>query len=202
MKKCPPGSVSVFPMSGTTNKEIDYVNVMVDAKQLEHGYYSEDVIFSSNNGKAHVEISFEVSEKNVVKSIDVYRYVSGHDYLLTANPQAEDSVLRAQGYRKQGIAFRLFSSQTPGTTPFHRWYNASKKDHFYSHNLRGERKALQGYVYEGAIGNIATSRLTNARELYRWFNPATACHFYSTDPNGEAIIKKGYRFDGIAGYVR
>ncbi len=202
VKRGNPGWIGIFPESGTTTKEIDYVNIVVNTRHLDRGYYGENIVLDSNGGKVAVEISFEVSEDNIPKIMDIYRFAAGSDYLFTANPQAEANILRTRGYKKDGIAYRLFSSGTPGTTPFHRWYNARKNDHFYSHDLRGEWKSLQGYVYEGAIGNIATSRLTNTRELYRWHNPATGCHFYSTDPGGEAIIKKGYRFDGIAGYVR
>ncbi|HVO67386.1 MAG TPA: hypothetical protein VMT12_12995 [Syntrophales bacterium] len=201
MKKGLPGWISVFPLSGTTTKEIDYVNVNINTKNLESGYYGENIIFNSNGGKVIAEVSVEVSAGIAPRIIDVYRFVSGYDYLYTANPQAEPSLLNTKGYKKQGIAYRLFSSGTPGTTPFHRWYNAARKDHFYSSDTHGEGKSLKGYVYEGAVGNIATSRLTNTRELYRWYNPSTGCHFYSTDLN-ESIIKKGYRFDGIAGYVR
>lgn len=202
IKRGKPGWVSISPDSGTTTKEIDYVNIAVNTKHLDRGYYGETIVFDSNGGEVPVEISLEVSEDHIPKIVDIYRYSAGSDYIYTANPQAEAGLLNAGGYRKQGIAYRLFSPGTPGTTPFYRWYSDAKKDHFYSHDLRGEGKSLHEYVYEGTIGNIATSRLTNTRELYRWYNPSMGGHFYSTDPGGEAIIKKGYRFDGIAGYVR
>ena len=201
IKKGNPGWISVFPLSGTTTKEIDYVNVIVNTKHLDSGYYGEYLIFNSNGGKAIAEVSLEVSADTASRIIDVFRYMAGHDFLYTADPQAESNILSTKGYKKQGIAYRLFSSGTPGTTPFYRWYNAARKDHFYSRDIQGEGKSLKDYVYEGTIGNIATSRLTNTRELYRWYNPSTGCHFYSTDLN-ESILKKGYRFDGIAGYVR
>lgn len=202
VKKVNPGWISIFPDSGTTTEEMDYVNIMIHVKHLEQGNYGENIVFNSNGGRAVAEVSFEVSEDTITKIIDVFRYVAGYDYLLTASPQAEATAIRAKGYKKQGIAFRLFSPGMPGTIPLHRWYNAAKKDHYYSHDLHGEGKSLKGYQYESAIGNIATSRLTNTKALYRWYNPSTGCHFYSTDPNGEGIVKKGYRFDSIAGYVR
>lgn len=202
VKRGKPGWISIFPDSGSTTKEIDYVNIVVNTKHLDRGYYGDTIVFDSNGGEVAVEVSLEVSEDHIKNIVDIYRYTAGSDYLFTANPQAEANTLNTGGYRKQGIAYRLFSPGTPGTTPFYRWYSDAKKDHFYSHDPHGEGKSLQEYVYEGTIGNIATSRLTNTRELYRWYNPSTGCHFYSTDPAGEAITKKGYRFDGIAGYVR
>ena len=202
IKKGKPGWITIFPDSGRTTKEIDYVNIVATTKHLELGYYGENIVFDSNGGEVALEVSLEVSEDHMRKIVDVYRYAAGSDSILTVNAGAEAGVLNARGYQKQGIAFRLFSPGTPGTTPFYRWYNEAKKNHFYSHDPRGEGKSLQEYVYEGTIGNIATSRLKNTRELYRWYNPSTGRHFYSTDPGGEGIIKKGYRFDGIAGYVR
>jgi hypothetical protein len=203
VKKGTPGLISIFPASGDTTREIDYVNVMVNTRQRTPGFYDENIIFNSNGGKAVIEVSLEIAADNkMTRAVDVYRYAAGGDYLYTANPEAEANTIHAKAYKKQGIAYRLFGQGTPGTTPFHRWYNAEKNDHFYSYDLHGEGISLKGYVYEGVIGSIATSRLTNTRELYRWYNPSSGRHFYSTDPNGEAVSKRGYRFDGIAGYVR
>ena len=203
VKKGTPGLISIFPNSGDTTREIDYVNIMANTKQLSPGFYDENIIFNSNGGKAIIEVSFEISADNkMTRVVDVYRYAAGSDYLYTANPEAEANIIHTKAYKKQGIAYRLFSQGAPGTTPFHRWYSAERNDHFYSYDLNGEGKSLQGYIYEGVIGNIATSRLTNTKELYRWYNPSTGRHFYSTDPNGEAVSKRGYSFDGIAGYVR
>ena len=197
------GLISIFPNSGDTRREIDYVNIMANTKQLSPGFYNENIIFNSNGGKVVIELSLEISADNkMTRVVDVYRYAAGSDYLYTANPGAERNIIHTRAYKKQGIAYRLFSQGTPGTTPFHRWYSAERNDHFYSYDLHGEGISLKGYVYEGVIGNIGTSRLTNTKELYRWYNPSTGRHFYSTDPNGEAVSGRGYHFDGIAGYVR
>ena len=197
------GLITIFPNSGDTRREIDYVNIMANTKQLNPGFYNENIIFNSNGGKAVIEVSLEISAENkMTRVVDVYRYAAGSDYLYTANPEAEGNTIHTRAYKKQGIAYRLFSQGTPGTTPFHRWYSAERNDHFYSYDLHGEGRSLKGYVYEGVIGNIGTSRLTNTKELYRWYNPSTGRHFYSTDPNGEAVGRRGYHFDGIAGYVR
>lgn len=197
-----PGWISIFPDSGTTNRETDFVNITVNLQQSSPGYYGENIVFDSNGGKSVVQISLEVSEDNISKSVDVYRYAGNSDYLYTSNPQEDARIIQARGYRKQGISFRLFSPGTPGTTSFYRWYHPAKKIHFYSYDRHGEDRSLRGYTFEGTIGNIGTSRLTNTRALYRWLSPVTGGRFYTTDPNGEGHLKKGYRFDGIAGYVR
>ena len=202
MMKGTPGWIKVLPNTGMTTRETDYVNILINAQQLNPGYYSENIAISSDGGEAVVEVSLEVSADNVPRILDVYRYAKGFHYLYTTNPKAETERLRVGGYKKQGIAFRLFSRGTPGTTEFYRWYNLQKEDYFYSYERSGGGKSLKGYSFEGTIGNIATSRLTNTRELYRWFNPSTGCHFYTTDPKGGGGTKKGYGFEGIAGYVR
>jgi hypothetical protein len=169
---------------------------------MSPGYYVDDILFHTNGGEAIVEIFAEVLPENISKVVDIYRYYNGADYLFTADPQSETKRLIQNNYMKEGIAFRLFKPDTPGTAAFYRWYNPQIKNHFYHYDSRGAGKDLRGYIYEGTIGNIATSRLTNTRELYRWYNTKTGHYFYSTDMQGGKINKKVYRFDGIAGYVK
>jgi hypothetical protein len=196
------GWITVFPKSGTTLRETDYVNVVANTQHLAPGWYADQIHFSSNGGEKTMEVSLEVTAENPSRLLDVYRYSRGADYFFTTNPRAELPHLQAGGYVKEGIAFRLFSPGTPGTTSFYRWYNQKRGDRYYGYDLQGGGMNLQGYVLEGVIGNIATSRLAQTRELYRWSNPSRGVHFFTTDPKGEGIEKKGYRFDGIAGYVR
>ncbi len=200
--KGPRGWISVTPDSGMTTRETDYVNITLNTRQLLPGIYGEYVFFTSNGGDARVEVFLEVAAEAELRLLAVYSYQTGSDYLFTTNPQAEASRLQVKGYKNLGIAFRLFSPGTPGTTDLFRWFNPVKGDHFYSSDPVGGGKPLQGYLFEGSIGNIATSRLTGTRELYRWYNPKTECHFYTTNKGEEGLAKKGYRFEGITGYVR
>jgi len=201
IQRGPRGWVTVFPDSGVTTRETDYINVALNTRQLLPGIYGGHVFFTSNGGDADVQVFLDVAAETQPRFMNVHRYLAGFDYLYTTNPQAEATRLQVKGYRHTGIAFRLFSPGTPGTTDFFRWFNPSKGDHFYSYDPKGG-KPLPGYLFEGSIGNIGTSRLTGTRELYRWFNPTTNGHFYTTEQGGEGITKKGYRFDGIAGFVR
>ena len=201
VQKGPRGWISVFPDSGFTARETDYINIALNTRKLSPGIYGDHVLFLTNGGKAEVEVFLEVVAEATPRFLDVHRYLAVSDYLYTTNPRAEVSSLQLKGYRHTGIVFRLFAPGTPGTIDFFRWFNPSKGDHYYSYDPKGG-KPLPGYLLEGAIGNIATSRLSGTRELYRWFNPAKGGHFYTTDQGGEGITKKGYRFDGIAGFVR
>jgi hypothetical protein len=201
LQKGPRGWISVFPDSGFTTRETDYINVALNTRQLAPGNYGDHVLFLTNGGEADVEVFLEVAAETTPRFLDVHRYLAGSDYLYTTTPQVEATRIQVKGYRHTGIAFRLFAPGTPGTTDFFRWFNPLKGDHFYSYDPKGG-KPLPGYLFEGSIGNIGTSRLTGTRELYRWFNPTTNGHFYTTEQGGEGITKKGYRFDGIAGFVR
>ena len=201
VRKGPRGWISVFPDSGFTTRETDYINVSVNAGQLAPGIYGDRLFFLTNGGDAEVEVYLEVTTEKTPKFLDVHRYRSGTDYLYTTRLQDEASKLQLTGYQYAGIAFRLFAPGTPGTTHFYCWFNPSKRDHYYSYDPQGG-KPLPGYQLEGSIGNIATSRLSGTKELYRWFSPATGGHFYTTDMTGEGAARRGYRFDGIAGFVR
>lgn len=200
--RLPAGLMSIFPSSGSTTIETEFINVSINSSQLLPGLYGDLITFSSNGGDGAVEVFVEVISDKLLKSVDVYRYSRGFDYLFTSDPQTENKKISQHSYVKEGIAFRLFAPDTPGTANFFRWYSQQKKSHFYHHDPKGGGKELQGYVLEGSIGNIATSKMANTRELYRWFNQNTGYYFFTTDPKGEGMAKRKYRFDGIAGYVK
>ncbi len=198
----PAQSIKIFPDSGATTRQTNYLTVSLNTGQAFPGFYEDYLVFKTNNGEAIVDVYAEVLPETASTVIDVYRYYNGSDYLFTSSPQSETNRLYQNKYMKEGIAFRLFQPETPGTAGFYRWYHPQKKCHFYHYDHRGGKKDLRGYIFEGSIGNIATSKLTNTRELYRWYNAKTGHYFYSTDLQGGKINKKTYRFDGIAGYVR
>ncbi len=194
--------LKIYPEIGVTTREIDYLHISVDTTRLPPGTYGQLLSVESNGGEATIELYVEVSLEPAFKILDVYRYSFGNDVLFSTNPEGETRTAYFRNYRKEGIAFRLFSPGGPGTTEFYRWYNPRKQLHFYSYETSGGGKLSREYVFEGTIGNIATSRLPNTRELYRWHHSPTGQYFFSTDPRGEGIQKKGYKYDAIAGFVR
>jgi hypothetical protein len=198
----PRGWITVYPNSGKTLSETDYVNVQLNTSNVVPGSYGDQIVFKSNSGEEKASIFIDVLPEVTQKSMDVYLYSKDLDYVLTLNNHVEMATLIKNGYVKEGIAFRLFSPETPGTAGFYRWYNPVLKDHYYHYDRSGGGKRLDGYFFEGSIGNIATSRMKSTRELYRWVNPSTGRHYYSTDTRAATGVRKGYRFDGIAGYVR
>jgi len=193
--------ITIFPASGFTLKETDYINITLNPTQTNPGIYSNLLHITSNNGNVDVPLSYEIVEDSPVKNIDIYRYHKGSYYLYISALPSEEWRVKSKGFVKQGLAFSLFQPGSLGTVPFYRWYNPRIINQFYSHDFK-KGNTLVGYVYEGVVGHIATSRLKDTRELYRWFNPKTRRHFFTLDPKGEGMNKKGYVFDGIAGYVK
>lgn len=193
--------LTIFPQSGFTMKETDYINITLNPVQTNPGVYANTIHIASNNGNCDIPVSYEVISELPAQNIDIYRYYKGGYYLFISSQPTEEMRLTSKGFIKQGLAFSLFQPGTLGTVPFHRWYNPNIINQFFSYDYN-KGNSMLGYVYEGAVGNIATSRLTNTRELYRWYNPKTRQHFFSLDAKGEGMSKKGYVFDGIAGYVK
>lgn len=202
ISRVPAGKTSIVPISGTILTQTNYLRVTFNSTGLAPGYYSDNIVFTANGEEEVVELFAEVIPESAGRDIDIYRYSRGDDYLFTAFPSQDTAQFGRKNYTKDGIAFRLFASGTPGTTPFYRWYNAQKRDHFYHHDQAGGGKNIQGYTFEGSIGNIGTSKLTNTRELYRWYNASSGRYLYITDSRAAGLRNKGYSFDGIAGYVK
>jgi hypothetical protein len=118
VRKGPAGWINVYPRSGRTLRETDYINVVLNTQHLTPGWYADQILFTSNGGDRHMEISLEVTTESATRLLNVFRYARGADYFLTTNPQAEQAHLQAGGYVREGIAFRLFSPGAPGTTSF------------------------------------------------------------------------------------
>jgi hypothetical protein len=201
IKSPPPGWITLSPNAGETTSESDYVNIRLSTDKMEPGLYADSILFQSNGGDLWVDLSVRVTGSDVPKIISVYKFIRGSDFLFTAYPEREDKRI-LKFYKRQGIAFRLFKENTPGTKKLYRWYHPGKGDHFYSSESEMSHSSLHGYILEGSIGNIATAKLPGTRELYQWHNVMTGLHFYTTDIKGEGYGQKGYKFESIIGYVR
>lgn len=196
------GFITILPDGGVTTREIDYVNVTVDTRNMAPAVYQGLIEFESNGGKQSIYLYVEVAPVRAFpRWIDVFRYTNGRDYLYTANPQGDEGRIMAGNYRKEGIAFRLFPPAAQGTQEFFRWYLQQKGIHFYTYDKAEAAKSVPGSLFDGSIGNIATTRLPQTRALYRWRHERSGHYFYTTDASVGEVEKKGYKFEGIAGYV-
>ena len=167
------GWINVYPVSGTTMSETDYINVNLNTSSFcPRLLWRSDIVFNSNGGEAIAEVFVEVLPDNMSKS---YRCLSIFKrtmiICLPLDPQAETKRLIQNGYVKEGIAFRLFVPETPGTTIFIAGIIRRKRIIFIIMIRTAAEKNSEDICLKASIGNIATSRMTNTRELYRWFNP-------------------------------
>ncbi len=129
----------------------------------------------------------------------VYRWwnSAGGDHFYTLDASGE--LAPSLGYAVDGPMFRMYPTDTPGTTPFLRFWSSTAADHFYTASAdEGVAAEGLGYESEGDIGNIGTSPLPGSVALRRYRNDATVDHFYTTD---SAAPDSAYQPEGIAGYV-
>ena len=154
--RAPAGRISIVPTSGTTTSQTNYLSVTFNSGQLPPGYYADNIKFTANGGDGMVEVFVEVISDTAPKDIDVFRYSRGRgaDYLFTANPQADAEKLRQNSYAKEGIAFRLFATGTPGTTSFYRWYNPVTGGYFFTTDSRAGNIRKKGYRFDGIAGYV------------------------------------------------
>jgi len=107
----------------------------------------------------------------------------------------------ANGYRFEGGAGYMYTSQVSGTTPLYRYYNGPQHDHFYTANYGELGAGADGYTYEGVAGYLFSTQVAGTRPLYRYYNAAKADHFYTANYGEIGAGANGYTYEGVAGYV-
>ncbi len=188
--KGPRGWINVFPDSGMTTRETDYVNIVLNTNQLTPGVYGEQIFFTSNGGEADVEVFLEVAAVTQTRvprrpslscrlRLPLYDESPGRGVSPAGVPAPRDRLSALQPRERRG---RPISSA--GST-------RSKEIISIPTDPSGGGKPLPGYLFEGSIGNIATSRLTGTRELYRWFNPAKGRPFLHDGSGRGRACQKG-----------
>jgi len=136
----------------------------------------------------------------------LYRMGGLHDHLYTTNP-SEHSSATTMGYKDEGIAGYLASSQISGTQPLYRLSKPAPAGvggliHLYTSDNNERQSALsQGYKEDGPLGYIATSQIAGVTPLYRYRSP-TGDYFMSADAaDRDRARQQGYQELGTVGYV-
>jgi len=89
-------------------------------------------------------------------------------------------------------------------TPFYRYYNRRRVDHFYTTDWNELGSGRYGWAYDSIECLIYSSQVPDTIPLYRYWGKND--HFYTTNRKevGTAargkIVLGGYRSQGIAGY--
>ena len=133
----------------------------------------------------------------------LYRMGGVHDHLYTTNA-SEHSTATGMGYKDEGIAGYLASSQVSGTQPLYRLSKPAGSGliHLYTTD-NGERQSAisQGFKEDGPLGYIATSQMAGTVPLYR-FRATTGDYFLSANPSDRQLaLQQGYQDQGTVGYI-
>jgi purple acid phosphatase-like protein/uncharacterized protein DUF5648 len=134
-----------------------------------------------------------------IAKVPLYRGVNSlGDHLYSTN--AGD--VAAGGFKSEGIAGYVASSQTEGTVPLYRLSN-SKGDSILTvdANTRGTFQG-QGYQDNGVVGYVATSQMAGTQPLYQISSPDGANHFYTASGTEHAqVVSRGWKDEGTVGYI-
>jgi len=134
-----------------------------------------------------------------VAKVPLYRGVNatgGHLYSTSAGDAA------AGGFKSEGIAGYVASSQTDGTVPLYRLSN-SKGDTILTvdANTRSTFQR-QGYQDNGVVGYVASSQMAGTQPLYQISSPDGANHFYTASGTEHAeVVGRGWKDEGTSGYI-
>jgi hypothetical protein len=134
-----------------------------------------------------------------VAKVPIYRGVNAAGNHLYSTSAGDAS---ASGFRSEGIAGYVASSQVDGTVPLYRMSN-SKGDNVLTTdaNLKSALQS-QGYQDNGVVGYVASSQMAGTQPLYQLSSPDGASHFYtaSATERGE-VLGRGWKDQGQSGFI-
>jgi hypothetical protein len=107
------------------------------------------------------------------------------------------------GYRREGVACLVFSTQILNSVPLHRLRSPEGR-HFYTADAAEQQTLLgQKYIDEGKCGFVFLTATVGPQPLFRSYNPSTGGHLYTLNilEHDSASKNSGYRGDGISCYL-
>ncbi len=131
--------------------------------------------------------------------VPLYRLASpdGHDRLYTTSTEERDRVMQ-QGWKDEGIAGYIATSQVPGTLPLYRLekQNGASTEHFYTDNDSERDKAISqlGFHLEGVAGYVPTSPQPGAVLLHRLQQPGSGEYLYTTSDQEASQAERRLRY--------
>ena len=140
-------------------------------------------------------------------TVALLRAYSKHatDHFYTTSALEMENAVHSEGYKSEGDAAQVFSTEVTNSVPLYRLWSASAGDHFYttSESERDNAASELGYTDEDIAAYVYPSSQCDAVPLFRVENPNIKDHFYTTDveERNNAITNLGYVDEGIAAYV-
>lgn len=132
----------------------------------------------------------------------LYRLTSltAHDRLYTTSTQERDRALQ-EGFRNEGIAGYVATSQIPGTLPLYRLakQNGASTEHFYTDNTSERDRAISqlGFHLEGIVGYVPTSAQPGTAVLMRLQQPGTGEYLYTTSQAEASQAERQFRYSPL-----
>jgi len=113
---------------------------------------------------------------------------------------------KSEGYKFEGVAGYVATSQISGTQPLYRLSKTAngKTIHFYTANPTEMQSAQsQGYKLEGAMGYVPTTQISGTIPLERLIQPTTGEYLYTTSAGEkqQAVNRYHYQDQGVACYL-
>jgi uncharacterized protein DUF5648 len=140
--------------------------------------------------------------------VPLFRLVSrtGDNHFYTTSAAERDRASK-QGYRDEGVAGYVATSQVPGTVPLYRLVRQEgpRVIHLYttSQSERDNAVRSQGFKAEGIAGYVPSSPQSGTAPLERLGQPSTGEYLYTTsrDEITRAVSRDRYQDQGTCCYV-
>jgi Repeat of unknown function (DUF5648) len=140
------------------------------------------------------------------QKVPLFRLVLNNDHFYTTSTAERDQAAR-DGYKDEGIAGYVASSQIPGTVPLYRLINnnGSQVQRLYTASATERDSAISQshYKLEGIAAYVLTSPEAGAVPLERLQQQGTGAYFYTISrPEADAAIAQGrYKNEGTCCYI-
>jgi lysine/ornithine N-monooxygenase len=143
-----------------------------------------------------------------LQTVPLYRLLKNGtgNHFYTTSAAERDNAVKSYGYKYEGIAGYVFSTQVADSIPLYRLVlsTSTALDHFYTTSAAERDNAVKsyGYKYEGVQCYVLATQMRDTTPLYRLVN-GKPDHFYtiSSTEKDNAVKSYGYKYEGIASYI-
>jgi serine/threonine protein kinase len=144
----------------------------------------------------------------ILQTVPLYRLLKTGtgNHFYTTSATERDNAVNHLGFKYEGIAGYVFSTQVTGSVPLYRLVLATSTvlDHFYTTSAAERDNAVKtySYKYEGIQCYVLPTQMRGTTPLYRLVN-SKPDHFYtiSSTEKDNAVKSYGYKYEGIASYI-
>jgi hypothetical protein len=199
-----------------------------DAKPLHHLWHDgfQKHFYTASDGQATYaveELGYKrkanvgyvlTAENSQYKTLPLYRLYkdSVHNHFYTTRSGEKDYAVEHHNYKYERVDGYVFSPdalrppETECLKPLLRYWNASRKKHFYTSNWRELGVLKNGWVYENFQGYVAATPdcyAPDAKPFYRLWHDGFQKHFYTASPDEAdyAVEHYGFKRERDVGYI-